>query len=199
MRLRNPKKAINQYYTEGGPIFIIEGTHSIRKFREMFSLQFNRIVPTYLEHSYDIPSVLCEQETDSNTSVTVQQPNSWCSSGKYFTLFETCNFMTEFLINSLMYSFIFLYLFVILINFLILGMPVAITTPYFDLFNHCFPGKIFSLKLGCIFPGLLKSCWIFVQENNDLFFSATGEDGDLAQAYYKITKEPIYIHLLESK
>lgn len=80
-----------------------------------FAFLCQREVPDSIQFTtqYNIPSMPCGQETDSNTSVSVHQPNSWCSLGKYFTPFKMCNCMTEFLISNLIYSFIFLYLFVI--------------------------------------------------------------------------------------
>ena len=62
-------------------------------------------------------------------------------------------------------------------------MPVAITTPYFDLFHHCFHVKGFQFKAR-LHPSRIA-------QNNDLFCLATVEGGDLAQAYYKITEELI--------
>lgn len=119
---------------------------------------------------YNIPSMPCGQETGSNTCVSVHQPNSWCSLGKYFTPFKMCNCMTEFLISNPIYSFHF---FVFLWNFLSTYLSSACQLPWQFLILMCsitvFVVKVFSLKIGCILPGLLRTGWFFAQEKIDLF------------------------------
>lgn len=119
---------------------------------------------------YNIPSMPCGQETGSNTSVSAHQPNSWCSLGKYFTPFKMCNCMTEFLIRNPIYSFV---VFVSVCNFLSTYLSSACQLPWQLLILMSsitvFVVKVFSLKIGFILPGLLRTCWFFAQEKMDLF------------------------------
>lgn len=62
-------------------------------------------------------------------------------------------------------------------------MPFAITSPYFDLFYYCFHGKSFQFK-DRLHPSRIAQK-LSILCSGDVFCLATGEGGDLAQAYTK--------------